>query len=124
MTETGTIHDVPVERKERRKNRRYSLSLPATVNPLGHETVSARSRDVSTGGAYLVIGSEGNLLPGTEIDLTLTLPKEVTSEEEVQVRAHGKTVRIDSYGENGTQTMGIAVVFERHHFVRSGSAPR
>lgn len=124
MTATGTIHDVPVERKERRKNRRYNLSLPATVNPIGQESVSARSRDISTGGAYLVIGSEGNLLPGTELDLTLTLPKEVTSEEEVLVRAHGKTVRVDTYGDNGTKTMGVAVVFERHHFVRSSSAPR
>jgi len=123
---TGAVqdHEVPVERKERRKTRRYNLSLPATVNALGQESVSARSRDVSTGGVYLVFDSQGNLLPGTELDLTLTLPKEITSDEEVLVRAHGKTVRVDTFGENGTRTIGIAVAFERHHFIRSGSTPR
>jgi hypothetical protein len=94
------------------------------VNPLGQQPVNAKSRDVSTGGAYLVFDSNDGLAPGTEIDLTLTLPKEMTSQEEVLVRAHGKTVRVDTFGENGDKSMGIAVVFERHHFVRSGNTSR
>ena len=121
MASAGALNDAPVEKKERRRSRRYNLSLPATVSAAGQqESVSGRSRDVSTSGAYLVFDSQGDLVPGTELDLTLTLPKEVTSTEDVQVRAHGKTVRVDTFGDNGSKTLGIAVVFERHQFVRSG----
>jgi len=121
---TGAVQEIPIERKERRKTRRYNLSLPATVSTLGQEAVNAKSRDVSTGGVYLVFDSRDDLVPGTELDLTLTLPKEVTSEEEVLVRAHGRMVRVDTFGESGTKMVGIAVAFERHHFIRSGTAIR
>jgi hypothetical protein len=124
VTATGTVHEMPVEKKERRKNRRYNLSLPARVNGAGQESLRAKSRDVSTGGAYLVFDSNENLTAGTELDLTLTLPKEITSEEDVLVRAHGRAVRVDTYDGSETKTIGIAVVFERHHFIRSGSSTR
>ena len=125
MPPASALNDVSVEKKERRRNRRYNLSLPASVSAAGQqESVTGRSRDVSTSGAYLVFDAQGDLVPGTELDLTLTLPKEVTSNEDVQVRAHGKTVRVDTFGENGSKTLGIAVVFERHHFVRAGSTTR
>ena len=120
MTQTDEDREAPVERGERRKSRRYTLSLPATVNATGQEPLNARSRDVSTRGVYLVFDSKEGLVPGTELDLTLTLPKEVTCDDDVLVRAHGKTVRMDTYGENGTRTVGIAIVFERQHFTRSG----
>jgi len=125
MPPASTLDDAPVEKKERRRNRRYNLSLPATVNAAGQqESVSGRSRDVSTSGAYLVFDLQRDLLPGTELDLTLTLPKEVTSNEDVQVRAHGKMVRVDTFGDNGSKSLGIAVVFERHQFVRAGATNR
>jgi hypothetical protein len=126
MTQTDEdreITEITVDRRERRKSRRYALSLPATVNATGQEPLNARSRDVSTRGVYLVFNSKEGLLPGTELDLTLTLPKEVTCDEDVLVRAHGKTVRMDTYGENGTRTIGVAIAFERQHFTRSGRAP-
>jgi len=83
----------------------------------GQQSLSATSRDVSTAGVYLVFDSEANLLPGTEVELTLTMAKEVSSEEEVLIRAQGKAVRV----ENGTGSGGVAVIFERCHFLRSNS---
>lgn len=121
MTQIDEDREITVEKRERRKSRRYTLSLPATVSATGKEPLNARSRDVSTRGVYLVFDSKEGLLPGTELDLTLTLPKEVTCDDDVMVRAHGKTVRLDTYGENGTRTIGIAIAFERQHFVRSSS---
>jgi hypothetical protein len=87
----------------------------------GQKSLRATSRDVSTGGVYLVFESEEDLLPGTEVDLTLTLPKEVTSEGEVLIRAHGKAIRVDMFSDNGNRIAGVAVIFERHHFIRSNS---
>lgn len=106
--------------QERRKTRRYPLTFPAVV-AAGHQSLRATSRDVSTGGVYLLVGSEENLEPGTELDLTLTLPRGVSNEEEVLVRAHGKTVRVEMSIANGTGDTGVAVVFETHHFLRSNS---
>ena len=117
--ETATVRK-SVEQQERRRATRYNLSLPVVV-VAGQLSLRATSRDVSTGGVYLVFESLEDLLPGTELDLTLTLPKEVTSEEEVLVRAHGKTVRVETFSEDGTAGAGVAVIFERHHFLRSNS---
>jgi c-di-GMP-binding flagellar brake protein YcgR len=117
---TGTVRKPSVDEQERRRTRRYPLSFPAIV-AAGQRSLRATSRDVSTGGVYLVFESEGSLLPGTELDLTLTLPHEVTSEDEVFVRAHGKTVRVETSSEDGTRDAGVAIVFENHHFLRSNS---
>jgi c-di-GMP-binding flagellar brake protein YcgR len=117
---TIAVRKPSVEKQERRKNTRYSLSLPVVV-ALGEQSLKATSRDVSIGGVYLVLESGENLLPGTELDLTLTLPQEVTSDVEVLVRAHGKTVRVEPLNENGSRSAGVAVLFERHHFLRSSS---
>lgn len=118
--ETAAVRKPSVEKQERRKNRRYDLSLPVIV-VAGQRSLRARSRDVSIAGVYLIVESEENFLPGMEVDLTLTLPQEVTSDEEVHIRAHGKTVRVDAFSENGATDTGVAVVFERHHFLRSNS---
>lgn len=124
MTVTDLAYEISNEKKERRRTRRYNLSLPATVSTFGQESLKGKSRDVSTRGVYLVFSGSDRLVPGTEIDLTLTLPKEVTAEEDVIVRAHGRTLRLDTYGENGSTTIGVAVAFERHYFVRSSSSLR
>ncbi len=109
-----------MEKQERRKTRRYNLSFPVVV-VTGQQSLKATSRDISTGGVYLIFESEDNLLSGTELDLTLKLPQEASSEEEVLVRAQGKTVRVDAFSEDGTRGAGVAVVFERRHFLRSNS---
>jgi hypothetical protein len=112
---------VEKDKQERRKSRRYTLSLPVVV-AAGQQSVKAISRDVSTGGVYLIVESKDNLAAGAELDLTLTLPQQViASDELVLVRAHGKAVRVDALSENGTPSAGVAVVFETHHFLRSNS---
>ena len=117
---TATVCRPSVEQQERRKTTRYGLSLPVIVMA-GQKSLRATSRDVSTGGVYLVFESEEDLLPGAELDLTLTLPKEVTSEGEVLIRAHGKAVRVEAFSGNGNRGAGVAIIFEQHHFLRSNS---
>ena len=121
--ETPAVDKFSVEKdkQERRKSRRYTLSLPVVV-AAGQQSVKATSRDVSTGGVYLIVESKDNLAAGAELDLTLTLPQQVvTSDELVLVRAHGKAVRVDALSDNGNSGAGVAVVFETHHFLRSNS---
>jgi len=116
---TTVVNQTEVERHERRKASRYSLFLPVIVRTARQQSLNARSKDVSARGAYLLIESDDNLLPGTELDLTLTLPTEVTAGAQVLVRTHGRAVRVDKSAGEGTGHMGLAVAFETRDFIRS-----
>lgn len=104
---------------ERRNARRYDLSLPVIVR-IPTERASGnqngKTRDISTRGLYFVIDQD--LEAGSELDITLTLPAEVTHSAEVFVRAMGKVVRVEQRGEDGELRMGVAAVIERYDIMR------
>jgi hypothetical protein len=59
-----------------------------------------------------------DLEPGSELDITLTLPAEITHGSDVFVRALGKVVRIEKRMEDGSSRMGVAAVIERYDIIR------
>ena len=64
---------------ERRTARRYDLSLPVMIRiPVEKDSGyrSGKTRDISTRGVYFTI--ENDLNTGAELDLTMTLPAEIT----------------------------------------------
>jgi len=108
---------------ERRAARRYDLSLPVIIRvPLGRETEArnGRTRDISTRGVYFTLDQD--LSPGSELDITLTLPAEITQGTEVFVRAQGKVVRVERKGEDGNLNVGVAAVIERYDIIRGDAA--
>ncbi|HEX2711525.1 MAG TPA: PilZ domain-containing protein [Candidatus Acidoferrales bacterium] len=108
---------------ERRAARRYDLSLPVIIRvPVDRNASSrnGRTRDISTRGVYFTF--ETDLAPGTELDITLTLPAEITRGTEVFVHAQGKVVRVEKMPENGTEHTGIAAIIERYDIVRGETA--
>ncbi len=108
---------------ERRTARRYDLSLPVIIRvPTERQDDSqeGKTRDISTRGLYFVI--EQDLEAGSELDITLTLPAEITHGTEVFVRALGKVVRVERHTEDGTVRMGVAAVIERYDIIRGQGA--
>lgn len=108
---------------ERRTARRYDLSLPIIIRlPTERELDSSegKTRDISTRGLYFVI--EQDLSAGSELDITLTLPAEITHGTAVFVRALGKVVRVERRTEDGTARMGVAAVIERYDIIRGHAA--
>ncbi len=108
---------------ERRTTQRFDLSLPLTVRlPSGRsaQTQKGKTRDISTRGVYFVIDQD--LEAGSELDMTLTLPAEVTRGIEVFVRATGKVIRVERRIEDGDQRMGVAAVIERYDILRGDSS--
>lgn len=103
---------------ERRNARRYDLSLPVIVRvPTERATnQNGQTRDISTRGLYFVVDQD--LQAGSELDITLTLPAEVTNSTDVFVRATGKVVRVERRGEEGELRMGVAAVIERYDIIR------
>jgi c-di-GMP-binding flagellar brake protein YcgR len=108
---------------ERRTTRRYDLSLPIIIRvptERALDTKQGKTRDVSTRGLYFVI--EQDLEAGSELDITLTLPAEITHGTEVFVRALGKVVRVEQRLEDGNPRMGVAAVIERYDIIRGEAA--
>jgi hypothetical protein len=108
---------------ERRTARRYDLSLPVIIRvPVEKELPSrnGKTRDISTRGVYFTIDQDFGA--GAELDITLTLPSEVTRGSEVFIRAMGKVVRVDRKSENGSGRVGVAAVIERYEIIRTESS--
>src|ERR1700726_2625921 len=72
--------------------------------------------DILKGGMYFIV--EQDLQAGSELDITLTLPSEVTHGSEVFVKAAGKVVRVDPRSEARNMRLGGAAVIERYDIVR------
>jgi c-di-GMP-binding flagellar brake protein YcgR len=109
---------------ERRTVRRYDLSLPIIIRvptERQDDPQQGKTRDISTRGLYFVI--EQDFEAGSELDITLTLPAEITHGAEVFVRALGKVIRVERRMEDGTPRMGVAAVIERYDIIR-GEATR
>jgi len=103
---------------ERRNARRYDLSLPILIRASQGtaETQKGKTRDISTRGLYFVIDQD--LRDGSELDIMLTLPSEMTNGEEVLVKASGKVVRVEERLEDGSLRRGVAAMIDRYDIMR------
>jgi hypothetical protein len=99
---------------DRREARRFMMTLPVRV--LAHDANSpelrASTRDVSYRGLYFM--TEARFQDGTEIDFILTLPQQMISAGDVNIRCHGQVVRVEA-SDNGK--VGIAARIDRYEFV-------
>jgi PilZ domain len=108
---------------ERRTTRRYDLSLPVVIRVPAERALDSqqgKTRDVSTRGLYFVV--DQNMESGSQLDITLTLPADITHGSEVLIRAQGKVVRVERRIEDGNARMGIAAVIERYDIFRGRAA--
>lgn len=107
---------------ERRTTRRYDLSLPVIVRmptERAIETQKGKTRDISPRGLYFIITQD--LKAGSEIDITLTLPAEITNGTEVFVRALGKVIRVEQRIEDDSTRTGVAAMIERYDIIRNAA---
>ena len=108
---------------ERRTTRRYDLSLPVVIRVPAERALDSqqgKTLDVSTRGLYFVV--DQNMESGSQLDIMLTLPAEITHGSEVLIRALGKVVRVERRMEDGNARMGIAAVIERYDIFRGKAA--
>ena len=97
--------------KERRASRRYELSLPIKIRiPAQTDAVTCngKTRDISTGGVHFLI--ENDLNVGAELELTVTLPTEVTGGVNALVQAEGTVLRV----EKGSGHVGVAALIRQY----------
>lgn len=93
----------------RRSSERIVAKLPVRVR---HATLSAElsaeTRDVSTNGVYLYTNSK--MAEGSDVELVLILPPELTSGEKCWVCCHARIVRVE---QGSGATFGVAAEIQR-----------
>lgn len=70
---------MPIDEKDRRRHPRHEVSIPCKVyHPASRRFASARTRNLSIGGALLRVETGRPLLPGEPVDIALSLePKPI-----------------------------------------------
>jgi len=101
---TDGVEDVSNE--ERRTARRYDFDV-ANQHPVRSRKTRqpARGEDERYFNAGIVFRDRQDVDAGSKLDITLTLPAEITHGTDVFVRAQGKVVRVERRVEDGEPRM-------------------
>jgi len=100
---------------ERRHRMRYPLKLPVSVRTSGVSAageILAECKDVSSQGVYFFF--EEPLKSGSQLEIMLTLPPEMTRGDPVRVHCQARVQRIENIKEG---RVGIAARIERYRFL-------
>ncbi len=100
---------------ERRKHRRFGLSLPLRVRPMaGAAAVATSTKDISARGIYFALSEK--LEEGSELELELALPPEICQGSTVRVHCRGRIVRVERPDSEGR--VGVAATIEAYEFLK------
>jgi len=94
---------------DRRSRERVVTKLPVRVrSKAANVELSAETRDVSTNGVFLY--TQSRMTEGSDVELVLILPPELTSREKCWVCCHARVLRV----EQGPGTdFGVAAAIRR-----------
>jgi hypothetical protein len=93
---------------ERRSGKRVVKRLPVRVrNSHGSAEVTAHTRDVSSNGVFLY--TQTRVVEGSEVELVLILPPELTAGKKCWVCCHAQVLRVESQGPQ----FGVAAKIQR-----------
>ncbi len=94
---------------DRRCGTRIAVATPVRVRSTTAEIASnAQTRDVSANGLYLYTASR--MVVGSDVELVLILPPELTSGEKCWVCCHARVVRVE---EGNGKEFGVAAEIRR-----------
>jgi PilZ domain-containing protein len=101
-------------RIERRCGQRFQIHLPLTIHVDG-KAVPGFTQDVSSRGLFLY--TEAQLVEGSVVELTFTMPSEVTLGESMRVRGRGRVLRADP--SRRAPGNGVAVQLDSYEYLPS-----
>jgi PilZ domain len=94
---------------DRRSRERVATTVPVRVCAIAGDTeVSAQTRDVSTNGIFLY--TESRMVEGSEVELVLILPPELTYGEKCWVCCQARVLRVEQGPGND---FGVAAEIRR-----------
>jgi hypothetical protein len=115
----------PANRVERRVGQRFPYLLPVSIRQTSAELEAAGfTQDLSSRGVFLF--TDAPLVEGSEVELTLQMPSEITLGESMRVRCRGHVLRVArpaglhqtaSGASTGETKLGIAVRFQGYEYL-------
>ncbi|HEX9111371.1 MAG TPA: PilZ domain-containing protein [Terriglobales bacterium] len=102
-------------RMERRVGQRFELNLPLAVH-FGGRTVHGFTRDLSARGIFFY--AETALTDESVVELTFTMPSEITLAESMRVRCRGHVLRVSA--SDAREKNGVAVQLDSYQYLPSG----
>jgi hypothetical protein len=109
---------MPALPQERRMMRRFDMRLPALVQ-LTEQQFQTETQNVSARGVFFYL--DRTVVPGTQLQVTLTFPPHITLTEAVRVRFTARVIRVEP--PLPLQRIGIAAMIENYEFLRSDGNP-
>jgi hypothetical protein len=92
-----------------RSGKRVVASVPVRIRTAaGKPELTAQTRDISTNGVFLY--TESRMTEGSEVELVLILPPELTSGERCWVCCHARILRVE---QGPGQEFGVAAEIRR-----------
>jgi PilZ domain-containing protein len=99
---------------ERRAAQRFDYQLPISIKVIGIESeVHGCTQDLSARGAFFY--TEAPLTEGSEVEVTLLMPAEITLTASMPVRCRGKVLRVAR--QEGSTKIGVAVQLAGYEFL-------
>jgi hypothetical protein len=122
----------PPVRVERRVGQRFAYLLPVSLRQCCSEMQGAGfTQDLSSRGVFLF--TDMPLTEGSEVELTLRMPSEITLGESMRVRGRGRVLRVVNSGIRLAHStsgrdlveprLGIAVRFDSYEYLRDTADP-
>src|SRR5260370_20088983 len=94
---------------DRRSRERVVTKLPIRVRgTAANEELCAETRDVSTNGVFLY--TQSRMTEGSDVELVLILPPELTSGEKCWVCCHARVLRVE---QGPGRDFGVAAAIQR-----------
>jgi hypothetical protein len=94
---------------DRRSRERVATKLPVRIRGAAADAeLSAETRDVSTNGIFLY--TESRMMEGSDVELVLILPPELTSGEKCWVCCHARVLRVE---RGAGKDFGVAAEIRR-----------
>jgi PilZ domain len=99
-------------RLERRVGQRFEVHVPILIDKAGQK-VPGFSQDISSRGVFLY--TEAPLAEGDAVELTFTMPSEITLGESMRVRCQARVLRAGVSGAG--QRNGVAVQLDSYEYL-------
>jgi len=90
---------MPDSKPERRSRQRKTVRLGVSIRSSQGQPAAAYTRDLSTSGIFFYSDSE--ILVGSELEMVLMLPEQLTNGEKRWVCCQAAVIRVDHSGEGG-----------------------
>jgi len=97
---------------------RYDVHLHVEVQGPDHMQVEGVADYISNRDIRFAVNEPFVMRPGTPVTLLVSIPREITAGNQVQIRAHGHVQRVESVPDSRGRRLTFTAEVKKYDFVR------